>query len=454
MGIDADLPRLLNDLISLCHDRLLGHGGYPDYGDYGDYSDPRHIYRSILPFRSPLSPVLAYYNELSDPIRVLRVDRRRINPLHIPLNVSLRSNDAPSDEDRSAILVACAALSDDGHRVALGFCDGVVEVVDAELGVRVSRFADGPPSPPVWLLFTGGGSRLVTENSEGDVCILEDAMLHQRRFALRLDRAEKVMASLSHNASMIVRVVQRLGTEWHENASIIHISTGSLVVNALATPSLDRPPDPDNDGLRSPLHRSLGFSPDGQYVAAFDKQQGFIWSSASLQVVAQYSIGAPSIWFLNTNHRLIPPFEFPDPTRIALAYEPSGIIPSSSHVLFTLRRGSAPALEGDSSWGDLLRQPLMEMISQAAGTVPLLSTWGGIWFRGHVIFVIPTGYHDPKSCSARLPSPRQIIDSTEASFRDVVLPASRDGTRILVCDEEGFPVVVDISGVVTGDFAL
>ena len=76
-------------------------------------------------------------------------------------------------------------LSDDGRQVALGFSDGVVQVVDAELGDRISRFADGPPNPPVWLLFTNGGNKLVTENSKGDIYMLDN--ITSRRLQLLLD---------------------------------------------------------------------------------------------------------------------------------------------------------------------------------------------------------------------------------------------------------------------------
>ena len=451
VGIDADLPRLLNDTISLCRDPRLGHGTGIEYSR--DESDPRHIYRSIIPFLPPSSPILSNYNELSDSIRVLRVDRR-IEELHIPFGASLQSSDVPPDEGHSTTLITCAALSDDGCQVALGFCDGVVEVVDAELGARVSRFADGPPSPPVWLLFAGGGSKLVTENSEGDVCILDDTMPCRRQFASRLDGAEMVMTSISHDGLMVVRIAQHSGTEWYENASIIRVAVEDLTIHALASPSLDHPLNSDNEKLRFPLRRSLGFSPDGQYVAGFDNQQGFIWSSTSLQIVAQYSIGAPSIWFLNTNHWSMPPFEFPDYPDITLVCEPPGSIPSSSCVLFTLRRRSTPLLNKDGDWGSL--EPVMcwlfmEIVSQAAG-IPLLSSWGDVWFRGHRIMMVPASFCDPTLCLTRLPPPRQSIPFDEAPFADFSLPVFKDGTRFLVCDEEGFPVVVDISGIVSKGF--
>jgi hypothetical protein len=419
------LLKLLNDVITICRDPRIERRYSPD---------PRHIYRSILPFLPLSSPIRTHYNKLSDPVRLLRVDGR-IDKLHAP---PLQSNNALTRDDELIIPITCAALSDDGHQVALGFCDGVVEVVDAELGVRVSRFVDGPPNPLLWLLFTGRGDKLVTENSKGEVCILDNITLRRLQFASRLDGAEKAMASLSHDGSMIVRVAQSSGREWCGNATIIRISTEGLIINALAPPSLDYPLDANNDKSTFPLLRSLGFSPDGQYVAAFDMRQAFIWSSTSFQVVARYSFEDPAIWFLNTSHQpAMPPLEFPKGTNITLVCEPPGSIHSSSCVLFALTQQPPPHV--------LSR---MKTVSWAAGTVPLLSLSGNIWFGGRMILGIPAGYRYPKSCSIMLPTPQITMPSDELLLADVALPTSRDGTRFLICDAEGLPVIVDISEVI------
>lgn len=229
MGVNADLLRLVDDAITICCDPRIA----PNTSDHTSYytSDPRHIYRSILPFLPPSSPVLAYYNKLSDPVRVLRVDGQ-INKLGTPPSTPLQSNNALTRNDAP---ITCATLSDDGHHVALGFRSGLVEVVDAELGVRVLRFSDGPPSPLVWLLFTDGG-KLVTENLKGEICILDNITLFRVQYTSRLDGAENAITSLSHDGSMIVRITQYGEREWHEGASIIHITTEGLTVNALTPP--------------------------------------------------------------------------------------------------------------------------------------------------------------------------------------------------------------------------
>jgi hypothetical protein len=116
------LPRLLNEVIAMWHDP-------------GFQLDFRHIYWSILPFLPPSSLVLAYYKECSDPTKKHKV------------------HDVPNPQSHGArIPIACAALSDDDLRVALNFCDGVVEVFNVEHGIKISLFADGPSNLPLGLV--------------------------------------------------------------------------------------------------------------------------------------------------------------------------------------------------------------------------------------------------------------------------------------------------------------
>jgi len=373
----------------------------------------------------------------------------RIDALHILSNTSQLSNKSTPIPP-----IACTTLSDDGRRVALGFRDGVIQVVDAELGVSISQFTDSPPSPPVWLVFIDEG-RIATENVDGDIYILNYVTSHRQQIGSRLGGAEKVIMSLSHDGSMIVRVSQHLNTPWYGNMHIIRISAKIPIIDALASPSLDPPvPAPTGDKSKRPLlplQRSLGFSPDGQYVAAFDSRQAFVWSSTSTQVVARYSVVDHSIWFLNTNHpSVMTPIELPDDVVITSIFEPSQPISSLSCVLFSLEQPSGL----DSLHG---LEPV-EIISHVARRTPQLDSFGGIWYRGRKILTIPARYRNPNSVLAELQFQSEsdilVVLGGAGSRTDVVLPTSRDGTRFLICDEEGYPVVVDMSEVIRGDFAL
>ena len=395
------MPRLVKDVIT---SPLLRAGW-----------DPRQIYRTILPFLPPSSPILVHYNNLSD-IKVLQVCSQN--------NKFQRSNSPIS-------AITCTALSGDGHQVALGFDDGVVEVVDVELGTTISR-SDGLPKPPVWLLFINGGHKLIIETSEGDVYIWDNFTLHRQRFASRIEGSTMVVASLSHDGSMIVRAAEHSTKEWYADMYIFHITTDSPTIHSLSTPSHIIPYR--GMGRRFPLQRSVGFSPDGKYVAAFDTQQAFVWSCTSFQLIAHCSIKDPRNWFLNTNRLpTMPTLALPNGAIATSLPEHSGSIASTSCTLFNLRPGS---------W--LRQSPRIRMraLSLVAAATPVLSSWNSVWFRGHLITPIPDAYCISKWRSVKLESPRL---EGPANFS---LPTSLNGTRFLLHDKESC-LLVDISGVIS-----
>ena len=249
--------------------------------------------------------------------------------------------------------ITCTALSDDGHRVALGFHNGVVEVVDTELGTTISRSA-GLSKPPVWLLFIEGGHKLVIETSEGDIYIWDHFTLHQQRFSPRIDGSTTIVASLSHNGSMIVRAAKHSTKEWYENMYIIHIITDSPTIHFLPTEPHIIPCC--GTGRRFPLQRSVGFSPDGQYAAAFDVQHAFIWSCTSFQLIAHYSIEDPFNWFLNTNRpSAMPTLALPNDVIITPFPEHS---PSVQHLAYCSTWGQGvPLIPGCTHFPSLLQRP-------------------------------------------------------------------------------------------------
>ena len=402
VGVYSDLPRLVNDVI-----RVFG-----DSHVFGAEQDPRHIYRSILPFLPPSSPILVHYNMLSDPIKVLRMGSR---------NNSFQRGDPR---------ITCTALSDDGRRVALGFHNGVVEVVDTQLNTMTSR-SDGLPGPPVWLLFIGGGHKLVIETSKRNIYIRDIFTLHQQRIASGIDGSTMVVASLSHDGSMIVRAAQHSTKEWYENMYIIDITTDRPTIHSLSTPS--NVPDFGARG-RFPLQRSVGFSPDGQYAAAFDTTQAFVWSCTSFQLIAHCSID-PHTWFLNT-HRpstTIPTLALPNDVIITPFPKHSGSISSTSCVLFKF----APIPSAN------LDRFRMQALSLAAAAVAVLSLRRIVWFKGRKILAIPDDYWNSIKPAPKF-DPFYWELPSDSSFL-----ASKDGTRFLLFDKERCPVLVDISEVIS-----
>ena len=325
--------------------------------------------------------------------------------------------------------ISCTALSNDGHRVALGFDDGVVEVVDTELGTTISR-SDGLSETPVWLLFIDGGHKLVIETSKGDIYIWDNFTLRQQRFSSRIDGSTEAVASLSHDGSMIVRAAQHSIKEWYENMYIIHITTDRPTIHSLSTPSHIIPYH--GTRRRFPLQRSVGFSPDGQYAAAFDTQQAFIWSCTSFQLIAHYSIEDPDDWFLNTNRpSTMPTLALPNEVIIMPFPEHTGSIRSTSCILFNLALRRSADL-------DPFR---MQALSLAAAAVPVLSLQRMVWFRGREIMIIPDAHWN-----SIMPAPRFGRRTSPSDFSFLT---SKDGTRFLLYDDEGCPVLVDISGVIS-----
>ena len=303
------------------------------------------------------------------------------------------------------------------------------------LAPRYSRFVDGLPQPPVWLLFINRGHKLATETSEGDVYILDNFSLHRRRIASRIHGSTMVFASLSHDGSMIVRAAEHSTKEWYENMCIIHITTDSPTIHSLSTPSHIIP----HRGTRRrfPSQRSVGFSPNGQYAAAFDTTQAFVWSCTSSQVIAHYSIEDPDNWFLNTNHpSTIPTLALPDDVVITPFPEHSGSISSTSCILFDLR-----LRRRDSGYPDIT----IWTFSLAAPAAPALGPRHSVWFRGCEIMIIPASWNS----QWRSVKPEPLFDPPAwESPQNFSFPT---GTRFLLYDNEGFPVLLDISRLISGD---
>ena len=370
----------------------------------------------MLPFSPPSSPILVHYNNLSDPIKVLRVRSQ---------NNKFQRGDPP---------ITCTALSGDGHRVALGFDDGVVEVVDAELGTTIS--SSELLKPPVWLLFIDGGHKLVIETSKGDIYLWDHFTLHRQRFASRIDGSTMVIASLSQDGSMIVRAAQHSTKEWYENMYIFHITTNSPTIHSLSTPSYVDPYF--GTRRRFPLQRSVGFSPDGKYVAAFDTQQAFIWSCTSFQLIAHYSIEDPFDWFLNTNRpSAMPTLALPNEVIITPFPEHSGSISSTSCVLSKLEIRRPPP------HSSTLLTFSMRALSLAAAAAPVLGSWRRVWFRGREIMIIPDNNWNSIEPPLMFTLPLWDLPS-DSSFL-----TSKDGTQFLLYDKEGCPLLVDISRVIS-----
>ena len=76
-----------------------------------------------------------------------------------------------NDNIRSGV-VTCAALSQDGTYVALGFGSGAIEIANINCSCTTSQFQCDPPNlPPVWIEFIHGDCRIAVEDNKGNITI-------------------------------------------------------------------------------------------------------------------------------------------------------------------------------------------------------------------------------------------------------------------------------------------
>ena len=157
-------------------------------------------------------------------------------------------------------------------------------------------------------------------------------------------------------------------------------------------------------------------------------------SCTSFQLIAHYSIEDPRNWFLNTNHpSTMPTLASPYDVIIAPFPKHTGSIRSTSCILYNLVPRHSPHL-------DPFR---MQALSLAAAAAPVLSLQRMVWFRGRKIMAIPADYWNSITPAPISPPPFWESPS-DSSFL-----TSKDGTRFLLFDKERFPVLVDISGVIS-----
>ncbi len=111
---------------------------------------------------------------------------------------------------------------------------------------------------------------------------------------------------------MLTRTPRNLEDDWHKNMMILYISDHSTFQSL--TPSSPTPSSPTSPfhyqwnfnfhwNVAS-RHRSLGFSPQGGYIA--DHIHAFIWSTESHELVAYFRVQEFTAWMLNTGEGFNP----------------------------------------------------------------------------------------------------------------------------------------------------
>ena len=434
---------------------------------------PWHVYRSFLPFSRPSSMIHKLYAHLSDPITIFSISGEFTGhsiPLSEDAQRAIRArirkisddSDLRSDykaellnEDIRSGTVTCAALSQDGKYVALGFGNGAIEISDIDHSRTISQFRCEPLNlHPVWIEFIHGDCRIAVEDNKGNITIFGGGLT-----LIKLDQlptgSYPPVTMVSHDESMIVRAPHSIGDGWYNNMTIIYVLEDSSV-HPLTPPTSIAPSLQSRKaffrGMEAiPRRRSIGFSPGGRYIGAFDLDHAFIWSTKSRALISHYHIPDFATWTLNTYDISRFPHSYSIPTPIFDGK------PYLSHDT-SLEESHGP----DEEW---LNHPFLDVrpsmksegmfdysiYSSIIGKVPVLSRHSffestTLWFNGQAELAIPAGY-EPLTVSES--------DNNEAWYGDRVpddaffLPrSSKDGTRILLQGRKRAPIIVDISEVV------
>ncbi|KAF8338224.1 uncharacterized protein EI90DRAFT_3042161 [Cantharellus anzutake] len=443
-----------------------------------------HVYRSFLPFTSSLYEL---YGHLSDPVQVFSISGE-FSGRFIPLSEDARNaqevakaklSNLPKEFDeygeevinyeaeftahdvRNGV-VTCAAISQDGSHVALGFGNGVIEVADINHQRTISRFQSDSFNHPVWIEFIlGANAQIVTEDTDGNISVLSHGTRLVPCGALTSGH-HPVLTALSSNGYFIVRVPPT--QNWYSNVALLYFSgepSIRLLVSPLAPFTASDPQLPS-----TPQRHTVGFSPGGRYVGAFDANCAFVWSTDTSELVAQYCVHKSEFWIFNPGY--VPPLPYLIPTPVFGDHA----IHLTLEVGATHVQSSEPDSRhnSDESW---LKCPFYDLspnmtrldghdkasaYSSAIGRVPFLSipstfSIPSVFFNGQVELIVEFKY---------LPVFTNVNPSSENKpwygdllFRDEKTPvmchfprASKDGTRFLLQGKLRAPVVIDISQVV------
>ncbi|KAF8324372.1 uncharacterized protein EI90DRAFT_3130085 [Cantharellus anzutake] len=354
-----------------------------------------------------------------------------------------------NDSDVRNGIVTCAALSLDGHHIALGFGSGVIELADIDHQCTISRFQLDPPNHPVWIEFVHGSHRVAAEDNEGNVTILSHDTTPINLGTLPNGPLPAV-TRVSDNGLFIIRVPRDTDNSWYDNMTLISI-LGDPHMQLLASP-------PESDSLAIihrhkpaiPHRRTLGFSPGARFIGAFDGLSAFTWSTDLGELIARYCVTDFKFWIMNPAVPLACSYHIPDPVS------PQPTLSSGKHGVTDSHQSSkTDAVDNlDESW---IKCPFY-VISQSTkeeerGRTPLFGT--GIkrtglpmFFNGKLEFVIPKEYRPVVSSHAkglgawygdRVPSDPIFLYSPRSS---------QDGTRILFQGWQTAPIVVDLSQVI------
>ena len=200
-----------------------------------------------------------------------------------------------------------SSISTDGRLVAVSFENGGFEVSDYKSGdpkwIHKSQMHwESTPLPPlIWSEFVlPDDSCVVGEDANGMIWVIDERSILDRIGPLPHPGRNSI-AAVSGDGSRVVRACLNPSDGfWSQNITLLDIYRDHITVRPLA-PSFPAPRGSAPTGL---IARSLGFSPDGSNVGAFDGHQAHVWSAGTGALIASYTIKEPGCWSINLNSTL------------------------------------------------------------------------------------------------------------------------------------------------------
>ncbi|KAF7979092.1 hypothetical protein HWV62_43608 [Athelia sp. TMB] len=226
--------------------------------------------------------------------------------LKYPFQPALASEPVVSNVDWSAAdesYVRCSTLSPQG-RLALSFLNGSLQVSDLyftkPLGwhlVPAPRWSAASLPPYVWFEFIMDGRRLVGEDVDGMVWVLDESGV-VNTFGPLPAPGPRTNAVASQDGMYLVRAPSQHRSyqsfSWYNQMVLLQIVGNEISWRTLASPT-----DVGEFPLLGCIPMSLGFSPDGKHVGAFDERVAHIWSVHSAHHVESWDNSSASDLIVN-----------------------------------------------------------------------------------------------------------------------------------------------------------
>ncbi|KAF8315565.1 uncharacterized protein EI90DRAFT_3135100 [Cantharellus anzutake] len=272
---------------------------------YGAAGHSWVIHRSLSLFCPPGSPLWELYGHLFEPVWVFGLSGKILSHLIQLSEASLNAQTLMEvkldgwpkevdmwgheeinyeaefhDPDVRNGIVTCAALSRDGRYIALGFGSGVIEIADIDDQHMITQFQNHPPNPPAWIEFIHGDIVLLPRILMGtSLSMAMGAPCETWHLPVG---TYPVVTAVSDSGFFIVRVLRDPGKPWYNNMACIDI-LGDPHIQPLASPPSDSSiPSSQSNSESFPERHTVGFSPEAQYIAAFDAHSAFTWSTESV----------------------------------------------------------------------------------------------------------------------------------------------------------------------------